>query len=113
MEEMKKRELEPLRRELLSISGIGKETCDSILLYALSKPVFVVDAYTRRIGVRHNLFSSDIRYDEIQRLFESELEQDVQMYNEFHALLVKIGKERCRKKEPLCKNCPINSLLVC
>ncbi len=108
VEEMKQVEINVLRNGLLSVSGIGKETCDSILLYALSKPVFVVDAYTKRIGIRHNLFSKDAGYDEIQRTFESALKLDIQIYNEFHALLVRLGKERCKKREPVCKNCPMS-----
>ncbi len=107
VEEMKRAEFDCLRRELLSIPGIGRETCDSILLYALSKPVFVVDAYTKRIGVRHNIFGESATYEEIQKIFEERMERNVQVYNEFHALLVKVGKENCKKKEPLCETCPL------
>ena len=107
VDKMRKMEPDTIRKGLLSVSGIGKETCDSILLYALSKPIFVVDAYTRRIGERHNLFSREADYDEIQEFFESHIERDVKIYNEFHALLVRVGKEKCKKKKPLCKSCPL------
>ncbi len=98
-----------LREELLGISGIGPETADSILLYALDRPVFVVDAYTARIAVRHGLIEPDIDYTQLQYLFESNLEPDVQLFNEFHALLVRVGKDFC-KPTPRCDACPLNSL---
>lgn len=99
-----------LRRELLHISGIGKETADAILLYALSRPVFVVDTYTRRIFSRHNIFNYHMPYDEIRYFFEINLPQDVQLYNEYHALLVKLGKEYCKKTKPLCDTCPLRNI---
>ena len=98
-----------LRKELLSVNGVGPETCDSILLYAMEKPVFVVDAYTRRIFSRHGLIKSGADYREIQRLFEDCLPQDVRMFNEYHALIVRLGKEMC-KKVPLCKKCPLKDV---
>lgn len=106
-EKMKKRNLKILRNELISIKGIGKETADSILLYALDRPVFVVDAYTRRIFSRHGYFAYDDSYDEIRLLFERDLPRKSKIYNEYHALLVKLGKTRCKKNEPLCNNCPL------
>lgn len=96
-----------IREKLLSISGIGKETADSILLYALEIPVFVVDAYTKRVFSRHNIIKGDASYDEIQSAFKDALPEDVQIYNEYHALIVRLAKEYCRKK-PLCDNCPLN-----
>ena len=92
------------RTELLSIHGIGTETADSILLYAAGKPVFVIDAYTRRIAERIGIAPQRDTYDAYQRLFTSNLEQDARLFNEYHALLVKLGKDVCRKK-PLCPVC--------
>jgi endonuclease-3 related protein len=109
-EKMKKRNLKILRNELISIKGIGKETADSILLYALDRPVFVVDAYTRRIFSRHGYFAYDDSYDEIRLLFERNLPRKSKIYNEYHALLVKLGKTRCKKNEPLCNNCPLQHI---
>lgn len=98
-----------LREELLGISGIGPETADSILLYALDRPVFVVDTYTARVAVRHGLIEPDIDYTQLQYLFESNLEPDVRRFNEFHALLVRVGKDFCKPK-PRCEACPLNNL---
>lgn len=97
-----------LRTELLKVYGIGRETADSILLYALGYPVFVVDAYTRRFCARHRLIESPrVDYEDIRLLFESNLPRDVELFNEFHALLVRLGKTFCRPK-PLCDKCPLN-----
>lgn len=112
IEKMKRINLNGLREELLSVPGVGKETCDSILLYALSKPVFVVDAYTKRIGVRHKLFGHKATYEEIKKRFQDGIDRDVKTYNEFHALLVRVGKEKCKKNEPLCNTCPLGNLLM-
>jgi len=98
-----------LREELLSISGVGPETADSILLYALNRPVFVVDTYTARVAVRHGLIEPDIDYEQLQYLFESNLEPDVPLYNEYHALLVRVGKDFCKPK-PKCATCPLEKL---
>jgi len=98
-----------LRGELLEINGIGFETADSILLYAGNKPIFVVDAYTRRILIRHNLINSDATYSEIQNYFMDNLNNRVQLFNEYHALLVRLGKEICRSK-PNCEICPLKDL---
>ncbi len=98
-----------LREELLGISGIGPETADSILLYAFNRPVFVVDTYTARVAVRHGLIEPDIDYEQLQYLFESNLESDAQRFNEYHALLVCAGKEFCKPK-PKCAACPLESL---
>ena len=95
-----------LRRELLQIHGVGEETADSILLYALERPVFVVDAYTRRMGTRHGLFKDHLDYDSVRLFFETLLPLSVPLYNEYHALLVRLGKNFCRPK-PLCQACPL------
>jgi endonuclease-3 related protein len=98
---------EALRRQLLSVKGIGPETADSILLYALDKPVFVVDAYTRRILARHGLLGEDASYEEVQGFFARNLKKDVRLYNEYHALLVRLGKDYCLKQKPRCSVCPL------
>lgn len=93
-----------LRRELLGVYGIGEETADSIILYAAGKPVFVVDAYTRRIMVRLGLVPEGISYRACQSLFMANLSADTQMFNEYHALLVQLGKTVCRP-QPLHGEC--------
>lgn len=97
-----------LREALLSVNGIGPETADSILLYALDRPVFVVDAYTKRIFSRHNLIPEETTYDEIQELFVDNLPRRVKLFNEYHALIVRCGKHFCRNRNPLCSKCPLN-----
>jgi endonuclease-3 related protein len=92
-----------------SINGIGPETADSILLYALAKPVFVIDAYTKRVLHRHGIVSHDVTYHEMQELFHKNLPQNVQLYNEFHALFVMVGKDYC-KPRPRCDGCPLESI---
>ncbi|MGR3219605.1 MAG: endonuclease III domain-containing protein [Candidatus Anammoxibacter sp.] len=98
-----------LREELLSVNGIGPETADSILLYAGNKATFVVDTYTYRILSRHDLIPEDSTYDDIKEFLEDNMEEDVNLYNEYHALLVQIGKEFCKPKRK-CENCPLNGL---
>jgi endonuclease III related protein len=100
-----------LRAQLLNLRGIGPETADSILLYAGKHPVFVVDAYTRRILERHGHAHPKHSYDEIRKLFESSLSPDAQLFNEFHALIVHTGKHFCRKRNPICSDCPLNRFL--
>jgi endonuclease-3 related protein len=95
-----------LREELLAIKGIGPETADSICLYAFDKPVFVVDAYTARILGRHGMIWPEAGYEEIREYFEGGLVRDVCLFNEFHALLVRLGKDHCKSK-PLCTGCPL------
>ncbi|NPV06129.1 MAG: endonuclease III domain-containing protein [Syntrophaceae bacterium] len=102
-------DLAEARRRLLAISGIGEETADSILLYAGGRPVFVVDAYTRRILERHGILKGRHSYGEIQRLFMQELPPDAGLYNQYHALIVEAGKRFCRR-EPLCGRCPLNGI---
>lgn len=99
-----------LREELLGIYGIGEETADDILLYAAGKPVFVVDAYTIRIFQRLGLIGERATYRQVQSIFMNHLPPDVPTYNEYHALLVRLGKEVCRKREPLCGACPLLGL---
>ena len=96
-----------LREELLAVKGIGPETADSILLYALEKPAFVIDAYTRRILSRHALCAEDETYDDLQAIFTDRLPAEVELYNEYHALVVETGKEYCRTS-PRCDGCPLN-----
>jgi endonuclease-3 related protein len=98
-----------LRKQLLGVNGIGEETADSILLYALDKPFFVIDAYTRRIFSRHGVLESKVPYALAQKFFMDHLPQSVRMYNEYHALIVKLAKDFCRTK-PLCEKCPLRCL---
>ncbi len=99
-----------LRSELLEVKGIGPETADSILLYAGGKPVFVVDAYTKRVFSRHRFAPQETEYEGWQQLFQGNLPKDVKLYNEFHALIVELGKELCRPKNPMCAKCPIRRI---
>ncbi len=96
-----------LRECLLNVKGIGPETADSILLYAAGKPSFVVDTYTHRILSRHGIIPEESSYYDIQEYFVDTLPEDTQLYNEYHALLVRLGKEYCKKGKPLCEECPI------
>lgn len=99
-----------LREVLLSVNGIGPETADSILLYAGKRPRFVIDAYTRRVLVRHGWIGRRAGYEEMADLFMCALPEDVQLYNEFHALFVRLGKYHC-KARPQCETCPLRNLL--
>jgi endonuclease-3 related protein len=99
-------DLASLRPALLSIKGVGPETADSILLYALDKPTFVVDAYTFRILSRHDLIDEACPYEELRQLFMEHLPAQVPLYQEYHALLVRLGKEWCRP-QPRCPSCPV------
>ncbi|BAQ35439.1 endonuclease III domain-containing protein [Dehalococcoides sp. THU3] len=98
-----------LRKELLGVWGVGEETADSILLYACGKPVFVIDAYTRRIFSRLGLAEKEAGYDRLQGLFTSNLAADAALYNEYHALIVRHAKEHCRVK-PVCKGCVLKAV---
>ncbi len=104
---MSLQDTQELRRQLLSVNGIGPETADSILLYALNKPLFVVDAYTKRILLRHRLIKESACYDEVQNLFMRNFKKDIKLFNEYHALLVRLGKEFCLKNKPKCDICPL------
>ena len=103
------RDLQSLRSELLSVKGIGPETADSILLYAGNMPTFVVDAYTHRIFSRHELIPEESTYDDMKSFFEENLPKDVQLFNEYHALLVNIGKMFCKPKK-VCEPCPLKDI---
>jgi endonuclease-3 related protein len=98
-----------LRAELLTIRGIGPETADSILLYAFDRTAFVVDTYTARIVTRHNLIEPGADYEQLRELFESNLPPETKLFNEYHALLVKAGKNYCKPKAK-CPGCPLEKL---
>jgi endonuclease-3 related protein len=100
-------DLSALRNQLLAVKGVGPETADSILLYALNKPVFVVDAYTKRIFSRHGFFNEDASYSLVQEFIMANTDNSVKLFNEYHALLVKLAKEFCLKNKPKCTSCPI------
>ncbi len=104
---MKKGGTSRLRQELLGVNGIGPETADSILLYALHKPVFVIDAYTRRWMARHELAAPQLLYEDLQKIFMEGLPADAALFNEYHALIVRLGKEYCRKTKEKCAICPL------
>jgi len=97
-----------LREELLGVSGIGRETADSILLYAGGHATFVVDAYTARILRRHGLIDEQADYEQIKEVFEANLPEDPALFNEYHALLVEVGKRCCRPRNPRCGECPLD-----
>lgn len=104
-------DMDELREKLLGVKGVGPETADSILLYALNMPSFVVDTYTMRIMNRHGLVPEDADYHELRDYFMDVLPGDAAMYNEFHALIVRTAKEWCKKKNPCCDDCPLRSFL--
>lgn len=107
MQNMGKEDVTELRKKLLSVRGIGPETADSILLYATGKPVFVIDAYTKRMLSRHGIMEHDKPYDRFQEMFHDALARDAGLFNEYHALIVKAGKTFCRRNNPLCAQCPL------
>ena len=109
LSELENVDTERLRAELLGIKGVGRETADSILLYAFDRCIFVVDAYTARIACRHALIQPEADYEQLRELFQSNLPQDTQLFNEYHALLVRVGKEFCRPKAR-CAGCPLEKL---
>ncbi len=100
-----------LREQLLQVHGIGPETADSILLYAGNHPVFVVDAYTRRILLRHGLAHGKESYETVRGLFEQSLPNDPRLFNEYHALIVHTGKHHCRNRAPVCSTCALRPFL--
>lgn len=109
MNRMRLRPWPRLREELLALHGIGQETADSIGLYALGKPTFVVDAYTRRFLARHSFIPWDASYQDIQTLFMSHVPKSARLFNEYHALVVALGKHLCRTN-PKCDLCPLRSV---
>jgi endonuclease-3 related protein len=104
-------DLSTLREQLLAIHGIGPETADAILLYAGGLPTFVVDTYTHRVLARHGWIGYDADYHEMKDHFESGLPADAPLYNEYHALLVQVGKVYCKRPAPKCDACPLRELL--
>ncbi|MEW6601259.1 MAG: endonuclease III domain-containing protein [Nitrospirota bacterium] len=110
IENMNDQDLHQLRHQLLEVNGIGPETADSILLYALDKPVFVIDAYTKRVLIRHKIVPESVTYHETQELFHKNLPVDAALYNEYHALFVMTGKHYCKSK-PRCNECPLEKIL--
>jgi endonuclease-3 related protein len=107
LNKMFRRDAGALRVELLSVNGVGPETADSILLYAAEKPAFVIDAYTKRILSRHGLLPHEAGYDAFQAFFTERLPRNAALYNQFHAMFVKVGNEFCRAT-PRCDACPLN-----
>ncbi|WP_163339933.1 endonuclease III domain-containing protein [Desulfopila sp. IMCC35008] len=101
---------ESARHNLLSVKGVGPETADAILLYAGNHPVFVIDTYTHRVFSRHGLFPEESDYHEMQQEFIDRLPNDHQLFNEYHALIVMVSKEYCKKKNPLCEACPLKGV---
>ncbi len=98
-----------LRSTLLAVHGIGPETADDMLLYAFERPVFVIDAYTRRLAQRLRWIIGNPSYDKLQQLFEHSLPNEVSLYNQYHALIVIHAKTRCRKQKPKCESCLLQS----
>ena len=109
IKKMFRKDTAELRKELLAVNGIGPETADSILLYAGNKPIFVVDAYTKRIFARIGLLEKNASYDEIQEFFMKNLPKDYKLFNEYHALIVVLGKNYCKKRAD-CEGCAINKM---
>jgi endonuclease-3 related protein len=110
LEDLFAQDIQTLREHILTVKGIGPETADSILLYAGGKPAFVVDAYTHLIFVRHNIIAEEEGYYEIQEYFTLSLPEDVELFNQYHALIVRLGKEFCKKSKPLCSRCPLEKI---
>lgn len=110
LNQMFSQNLPELRQELLGLFGIGPETADSIILYAAEKPVFVVDAYTKRIFNRLGYFAENVSYDKMQEFFINHLITDVELFNEYHALIVGVGNGFCSNKKPRCSQCPITEI---
>jgi len=102
---------EELRRQLLHLTGLGEETVDAILLYAAHRPLFVADAYTRRVLARHGLISPASDYHATQEFLHAHLQPHAPLYKEFHALLVEVGKKNCKPKSPRCAGCPLEEFL--
>jgi len=107
LENMFDEDIHVLRNNLLNIKGIGPETADCIILYGGNKAIFVIDTYTYRVLSRHGLVPEQTSYNEMQELFMDSLNDDPQIFNEYHALLVKVGKEHCKKRSPICAGCPL------
>lgn len=108
IELLKEKQLSELRTQLLNVKGIGEETADSILLYALEKPIFVIDAYTKRFLANHGLYDGSYRYSDVQAFFMNNLPSDTYLFNEYHALIVALCQQYCLKT-PKCKECPLRN----
>ena len=108
IELLREKQLFELRLQLLDVKGIGEETADSILLYALEKPIFVIDAYTKRFLTNHGLYDGSYRYSEVQAFFMNNLPSDTYLFNEYHALIVALCQQFC-VKTPKCKECPLRN----
>jgi len=102
---------EELRRQLLDLRGLGPETVDAILLYAAERPLFVADAYTRRVFTRHGFLSAAADYHKTQEFLHAHLPREARLFNEFHALLVEVGKKHCKPQSPRCGGCPLEEFL--
>lgn len=111
MKKLGSEDMHSLREKLLDVNGIGPETADSILLYALDKPIFVIDAYTKRVLSRHKILEHDGPYEKFQELFHLSLKKDVKLFNEYHALFVRVGKTFCKTK-PVCEMCPLYRYMI-
>lgn len=103
-------ELYSCREKLLQVKGVGEETADAILLYGCGHPIFVVDSYTHRIFSRHNLVEEESYYGAIQECFMEKLPADAELFNEYHALIVRLAKDFCKKNNPLCDTCPLKGI---
>ncbi|MDQ6963524.1 MAG: endonuclease III domain-containing protein [Mariprofundales bacterium] len=112
VEMMRERAHLEMRSRLLSINGVGPETADSILLYALQRPSFVIDSYTKRLLSRLGVVDEAINYDALQQLFHRHLPADTTLFQEYHALIVIHAKQHCRK-QPVCSGCPLQESLQC
>ena len=110
LEDMGRKQTNKLRKELLAVKGVGPETADSILLYGFNRPIFVIDTYTRRVLSRHELIGHSANYQKLQDLFMQHLPLNASMFNEYHALLVRVGKHHC-KPRPSCRDCPLEPLM--
>ena len=110
VEAMAREPADSLRREILAVDGVGEETADDILLYALGFPIFVVDAYARRLFHRLGASAEDARYADLQRMFHAALPRDAALFNEYHALIVRHAIAKCRKRAPLCESCPLSDV---
>jgi endonuclease-3 related protein len=106
---LRNKSIQELRNILLNIKGVGKETADSIILYAFQKPIFVIDTYTKRLYLRFFGDHRDYEYDELRNFFEKDLKHDWRIYSEYHALIVEVSKRYCFKKNPRCIDCILNN----
>lgn len=111
LDDMLSTNLSTLREQLLAIHGIGPETADAILLYAGGLPTFVVDTYAHRILARHGWIEYEADYHQIKDYFESNLPSNAPLFNEYHALLVRVGKDYCKRAGPNCDECPLQCML--